>query len=109
MPILFYDHLINKSEIESLVTALEEAENLRQKTLQLVDDILYQGIILMLLDKLHRSHHQTFLEMVHDRPYDPEIIIFLKERIHKDIDKDIGLEGMKLLRSTHKTLIEVKS
>lgn len=109
MPILFYDHLVDKSEIVNLVMGLEEAENLRHKTLQLVDDILYQGIILMLLEKLHESHHQTFLDMLHDRPYDPEIILFLKKRTHEDIDKDIGLEGVKLLKSAHKTLIEVKS
>lgn len=97
MPILFYDHLIPKTEVQNLINQLEEAENLKNKLHQLVDDVIYQGIIHMLLQKLDEKKHQTFLEMVHERPYDTEIIVYLREHIHSNIEEEISHEGQKLL------------
>jgi hypothetical protein len=97
MPIIFYDHLISKSEVVNLIASLEEAENQKNKLLQLVDDIVYQGIILMILNKLSESKHSIFLEMVNERPYDIEILLFLREHAHPEIETHISEEGQKLL------------
>ncbi len=105
MAILFYDHLFNKSEVETLINGLEEMENQRAKVSQLVDDILFQGIIIMLLNKLKESKHQIFLEMIHERPYDIEIILFLRDHTHPNIEDDIKAEGEKLLATILKDML----
>jgi len=105
MAILFYDHLFNKQEVLDLINSLDEAENQRAKLHQLVDDIILQGIIIMLLNKLKESKHQIFLEMVHERPYDTEIILFLREHTHPEIEEDIKAEGQKLLGTILKDML----
>jgi len=42
---LFFDHLVIKTEIIELINQKAEPENQKGKALQLVDDIIYQGII----------------------------------------------------------------
>ena len=98
MSILFYDHLITKSEIEQLIQECEEQENQKGKALQLVDDILFQGIIDSILEKLEPHHHKTFLSAVHERPYDPEIISYLKDHVGPDIEGHIREQADKLVK-----------
>ncbi|EKD52959.1 MAG: hypothetical protein ACD_61C00188G0002 [uncultured bacterium] len=98
MAILFYDHLIAKTEIEEILAGIEEAENQKGKALQLIDDIIFQGIINMILERLEDPHHHTFLAIVHERPYDPEIISYLKEHTGPDIEDEIRKEADKLVK-----------
>ncbi|KKS94283.1 MAG: hypothetical protein UW68_C0007G0023 [Candidatus Collierbacteria bacterium GW2011_GWB1_44_6] len=98
MAILFYDHLITKSEIEDLICTLEEEENQKGKALQLIDDIIFQGIVGFLLEKLEPHHHHTFLTTVHERPYDPEILSYLKDHLGTNIEDEIRLEADKLVK-----------
>ena len=105
MAIIFYDHLFSKSEVVDLINQIEDAENLRGRLHQLVDDILYQGIINLILAKLHEKKHNTFLEMVSERPYDTEIIMYLREHAHSNIEDDIRAEAEKLLGSILKDML----
>ena len=105
MAILFYDHLFSKDEVTSLINELEAAENLRGRMHQLVDDILYQGIVHMLLTKLSQNKHQVFLSMLHERPYDTEIILFLREHVHPEVEDHIREEANKLLGSIIKDML----
>lgn len=93
MAILFYDHLISKSEVIELIETLEEEENQKGKALQLIDDIIYQSIIAHILESLPSHKHNLFLSTVHDRPYDPEILSFLKDHIGPDIEDTIRSAG----------------
>ncbi len=105
MAIIFYDHLFSKQQVQDIINALEEAENQKNKLHQLIDDILYQGLILMLLNKLSESKHSIFLEMVHERPYDTEIILFLRQHTHPAIEDDIKQEAEKLLGTIIKDML----
>ncbi len=105
MAILFYDHLFNKQEITDLINSSNEAENQRAKLHQLVDDILLQGIIIMILNQLKETKHSVFLEMIHERPYDTEIILFLREHTHPKIEDDIKAEAEKLLGTILKDML----
>lgn len=105
MAIIFYDHLFSKAEVVDLINQVEEAENLRGRLHQLVDDILYQGIVNMILTRLSDKKHDLFLEMLHERPYDTEIILFLREHVHPDIETDIKTEAEKLLGSILKDML----
>ena len=98
MAILFYDHLIIKSEIESLLATSEEPENQKGKALQLIDDVIFQGIVSFLLEKLEPHHHRTFLTHVHERPYDPEIIAYLRDHVGPNIEEDLRAEADKLIK-----------
>lgn len=101
---LFFDHLIIKTQIIELVNSKPEPENQKGKALQLVDDILYQGIIEHILFKLHPQHHETFLTQVHDRPYDPELIAYLKKHVGPDIEDDIRKAANKMVKQILKDL-----
>jgi hypothetical protein len=101
---LFFDHLVIKTEIIELINKKEEPENQKGKALQLVDDILYQGIIGHILEKLHPKHHDTFLTQVHERPYDPELISYLKQHIGPEIEEEIRTEANKMVKQILKDL-----
>ncbi|KKT35283.1 MAG: hypothetical protein UW26_C0012G0006 [Candidatus Collierbacteria bacterium GW2011_GWF1_44_12] len=89
MSILFYDHLINKEEVIILIESTDEPENHKSRAKQLVDDIIHQEIINFILDKLEEPKHKTFLYLIEERPYDPEIIIFLQEHVSPTIDREL--------------------
>lgn len=101
---LFFDHLIIKTEIIEYLEKTSEEENNKGKALQLVDDILYQGVINHILEKLDPTHHHTFLCQVHERPYDPELIGYLKENIGPSIEDDIRREANKIVKQILKDL-----
>ena len=104
MAILFYDHLISKSEVIEIIDSLNEEENQKGKALQLIDDIIYQSIVADILDKLPPHHHDIFLSQVHERPYDPEILAYLKEHIGPDIEDKIRAAGTKVVKKIIKDL-----
>jgi len=101
---LFFDHLVIKTEIVELINQKPEPENQKGKALQLIDDILYQGIINHVLERLHPQHHITFLTQVHERPYDPELLAYLKEHIGPDIEEDIRTAANKMVKQILKDL-----
>lgn len=101
---LFFDHLVIKTEIIELINGRQEQENQKGKALQLVDDILYQGIVDHILEKLHPEHHDTFLTEIHERPYDPELIEYLKKHIGPDIEDEIRRAANKMVKQILKDL-----
>lgn len=104
MSLLFFDHLIVKTEVVEIINGKKEAENQKGKALQLIDDILYQGIIDHILDKLDPHHHDTFLCQLHERPYDPELIAYLKKHIGPDVEDEIRTAGNKIVKQIIKDL-----
>jgi len=101
---LFFDHLVIKTEVIELINKKPEPENQKGKALQLIDDIIYQGIIEHILVKLHPQHHDTFLTQVHERPYDPELIDYLKKNVGPDIEEDIRAAANKMVKKILKDL-----
>ncbi len=89
MSILFYDHLVNKEEIILLIESTEDPENHKNKAKQLVDDIIHHEIISFILEKLDSHKHKTFLTLVEERPYDPEIIVFVQTHTHPEIESEL--------------------
>ncbi len=104
MSILFYDHLIDRSGIHRHLASLnlpaEKHDSFRQK----VDDILHSGIMEMILQKLHPHHHHTFLSLIERAPYDPHILIYLKETTNSDIEQEIVKEADRLTKLILKDL-----
>ena len=104
MSIIFYDHLVNKHQILVIIDQTEGQDNLKNKTKQLIDDILHQGIVQYLLSKLKPKHHRTFLNQLHSAPYSPEIIDYLKEKIAQDIEDQIQAQADKLIQKIRQDL-----
>lgn len=107
MSILFYDHLVDKTDIILLIENSNQPENHKGKMKQLVDDIVHQGLIEYILQKLHPHQHNTFLSRVENAPYDPELISYLKDHASVDIENELQGEAVKLLVEIKKDLSTV--
>lgn len=106
MSILFYDHLVDKTEVILLIEKSNQPENHKGKMKQLVDDIVHQGLMEYILQKLHPHQHNTFLSRVENAPYDPELIGYLKDHASADIEGQLQHEAEKLLAEIKKDLSE---
>ncbi len=104
MSIIFYDHLTPKEEILIIIKKSDAPENQKGKALQLVDDILHQGIVDFILKQLPKKHHHPFLKRLHSMPYDPEILTMLKGRIADDIEDKIREEANRLIKKVRQEL-----
>ena len=104
MSILFYDHLVKKTEIITFIEQLPAPDNQKGKAKQLVDDILHQGVIEFILQKLHPHQHETFLSHVQQAPYDPEIMKYLEVHIGPDIETELQKHIESLLEDIRKDL-----
>ncbi len=104
MSILFYDHLVDKSPALLLIEKLNQPPNHKGKLKQLVDDIIHQGLVEYILQKLHPHHHHTFLSRLEAAPYDPELINYLKDHVSPEIEKELQFEAEKLISDIRQDL-----
>ena len=95
--LLFYDHLVDKTEALLLIEKLSQPENHKGKLKQLVDDIIHQGLVEFILQKLHPHQHHAFLSRLESAPYDPELIDYLKDHISPEIEKELSIQAEKLI------------
>lgn len=102
--ILFYDHLVNKTDINIYIDKLEAPDNHKGRLRQLVDDILHQGLVEYILQKLHPHQHSRFLDHLHTTPYDPELISYLKDHLGPDAEKQLKDEAIRLVALIKKDL-----
>jgi len=104
MSIIFYDYLVNKKDLLDAIEKMTAPDNHKGKMKQLVDDIIHQGLVEFVLQKLHPHYHRTFLSRIEAAPFDPELVAFLKDHISPDIEKEIQLEADKLIALIKKDL-----
>ncbi|MBI3954725.1 hypothetical protein HY333_01640 [Candidatus Collierbacteria bacterium] len=104
MSILFYDHLVDKREVLIYIDNLSVPDHHKGKLKQLVDDILHQGLVEFILQKLHPHQHDNFLSHLHQAPYDPEILKFLRDHTKTDIEEELTREAAKLIKIIRKDL-----
>jgi len=104
MSIIFYDHLTPRDKIIVIIKESKAPENQKGKALQLVDDILHQGLVDFILKQLPEKHQRPFLKRLHSMPYDPEILTMLKERVADDIEDRIREEADRLVNKVRQEL-----
>lgn len=97
MSILFYDHLVNRDEINLKLEKLELQEQEKSKFKTLIDEILHAGVMEFILQKLHPHDHATFLNQLERAPYDPELLSYLKKHIDEKIEESIEKESNRIL------------
>lgn len=92
MAIIFYDHLIDYSDIELHLTILKLKPKKRNKFRQIIDSIFHAGLLEFILQKLHPRHHRTFLSRLEYAPYDPKLLEYLKKHIDDQIETQLTTE-----------------
>lgn len=105
MSIIFYDHLVSKIEIFDHIDSLPDSGSQKGKAKQLVDDIIHQGIVEYILSRLPIPKHKIFLEQLHEQPYDPEIISFLKDHLSPEIETELTKVIDQLIADVKKDLL----
>lgn len=89
---LFYDHLVDLSDLEKLVKKHVKDHEARDEIYNLVDEIVHHRIVGCILDRLPHNHHREFLDHVHKRAHDEGILDFLKQRVTEDVEEFIRRE-----------------
>lgn len=79
------------------IERLETNDDQKSRLKKLVDDIVHQGLLEFLLQKLHPHQHDAFLKLVTHAPYDPIILEFLKKHAGDEIEVEIEARGQKLV------------
>lgn len=89
---LFYDHLVDLSDLEKLVKKHVKDEAARAEIYQLVDEIVHHKVVGCILDKLPHEYHKEFLDGIHKRPHDEKLLDFVRERVSEDVDEFVRRE-----------------
>lgn len=104
MSILFYDHLIDRTPIHLHLQTLDIPQQKKDSFKQKIDDIIHSGILEVILQKLHPHHHHTFLDQLKNAPYDPHLLVYLKNNAGEDIEKEIIQQSERLIKLILKDL-----
>lgn len=89
---LFFDHLINLSELESVIKNICITPEEKEELWNLIDGLIQIRVIENVLDLLPEENHYEFLEMYHKCPYDETIFQFIDEVVGSDIEEAISKE-----------------
>lgn len=99
---IFYDHLLDLSEVEKEIKENVKDPDSRAEIYHLVDEIIHHRVVGCILDKLPTEHHKEFITKFSDKPHDTELIKYLGERIPEDIEnfirEEVYLLGTELLQ-----------
>jgi len=90
---LFWDHLIAfetlELDIKQVINDPEELDEMRN----LIDEILHHRILGIIFDHLPEEHHEEFLNLFHEAPFDTNLINYINEKSGKDIEAVIKMEA----------------
>lgn len=89
---VFYDHLVDFSELESLIKRNITDPSEREEIYRIIDEIVHHRVLGCILDRLPREHHSGFLNEVSERPHDEGILEYLKDKVVEDVAEFIKRE-----------------
>lgn len=78
---IFYDHLIIMRDLEIVLSEYNLEPQEKIEIHQLIEESVQHRIVSRILDHLPRKEHKKFLSHFYKRPYDENILDFLKEKI----------------------------
>lgn len=84
---LFYDHLVDFTQLEKLVKKHVKDEEARHEIYHLVDEIVHHRVVGCILDRLPKDHHREFLNNVKERAHDESILDFIRGRVSEDVEE----------------------
>lgn len=84
---LFYDHLLNLRELDSIIKGMATTHTEREELWQKIDEIIHHKVLECILENLPQHHHEEFLVILHRSPHDETVIFgYLKEKIGPHIE-----------------------
>src|SRR3989344_1848923 len=83
---IFYDHLIDLSDVEKAVKKNIKNPEAREEVYHLIDEIVHHRVVGCILDNLPEHHHEEFIDHVTKRPHDEGILDFLREKVVNDLE-----------------------
>lgn len=86
---LFYDHLIIIEDVVAVLDFYQVTKGEQEQLLEVIDQALNHQILDVILRHLPKEYHEEFLQKLAHHPYDPGILIFLKETTPVDIETKI--------------------
>ncbi len=98
---LFYDHLLDLSELEALIKKNVKDQEARGEIYRLIDEIVHHRVVGCILERLPGEHHKEFIDHVATRAHDETILDFIRERVSDDVEEfikhEIYLVGREIL------------
>jgi len=105
---LFFDHFIEIENISIHISGISESMEEKVDLWNLIDEYINNRIIYLILNELEDEHHDGFLEMFLDKPFDENIIGFLDERLPRSFESLIT-ENLPLITSDLIEILEIQS
>lgn len=89
---IFYDHLVDLSQVEKKVKKIAKTQEEREEIYRLIDEIIHHRVIGCILNELPEKSHKEFLQELSDRPHDEGLLSYLGKNIGRDIGEFIKNE-----------------
>ena len=84
---LFFDHLLSLDKLDKEIKKMAKTPEEREELWLLVDELIHHKVFDVILEKLPKSNHQEFLEMVHKAPHDKDYLFgYLRSKIGENIE-----------------------
>jgi len=105
---LFFDKYISLSKLEKTFSQLEATLEEKHELWQLVDEIIHHRVLNCILTELPKKNHEEFLVKLHSAPHSEDLLVYLKEKIVKDIDTFLSMEIKSIENEILKDLVGTK-
>lgn len=98
---LFFDGLEAFENLEKEIKKIAGSAEEKSELWHLVDDLVHFKMLDSILEKLPQESHEEFMTKYHERPFDNEIVGYLKGKIGENIEEilksELGQYSMELL------------
>ena len=101
---VFYDHLIDWERLDRELLFLELSSDERLELLELAEESIHSGILLLICEQLSRDKHEEFIERFHSAPHELRHIIYLREHGLDDIERSIRLRSLEVIEEMVETI-----
>ena len=102
--IIFYDHLVDLSDIEKKIKKKNLTKEEHDELMSIIDEMVHHRVIGCILDRLPSSFHEEFLGHFKSRPHDENLLEYLKEKIGEDLSEFIKQEVRLLASELHEEI-----
>lgn len=89
---IFYDHLIELEELDSIIKSSVESSDEKEELRQIIDEMIHHKLLGCILDRIPEEHHHIFLEKFYKCPYDENLIGYINDLINERIEEVIKNE-----------------
>lgn len=82
---VFWDNYLELDKVDKHIKALSKTHEEKLELWQLVDEMVHHRVLGCILDHLPESTHEEFLQKFSEAPHDEKLIVYLKEKMKKDV------------------------